>query len=182
MKGFDAQMNISIEKNFDDIDFLNKNKNLENKIDYNNIINEILEESLSYLNCPYQCEINVLVTSNKEISLINKEQRGIDKPTDVLSFPFIDFVNVADFSKVEENYSFNFNSETNDLVLGDIVISLEKALEQSQLYNHSLEREIAFLTAHSVLHLCGYDHIEENDRIEMEKIQDIILNKKGYIR
>lgn len=151
---------------------------------YFKIVNDIIESSLDFIKCPYECEVNVVFVNNESIKQINDSHRGIDLPTDVLSFPFIDFVEVGDFDILEDdsmmaNY---FNPETGELVLGDIIISVDKAIQQAKEFNHSIDREIAFLTAHSMLHLFGYDHIEDNDRVLMEKNQEQILNMKGYTR
>ena len=113
------------------------------------------------------CEVSVTIVDNEEIHAINLEHRGIDRPTDVLSFPMFD----EDFDDGEA------------CVLGDIVISLEKAKEQAESYGHSIEREIAFLTVHSVLHLLGYDHEEgKAEESEMFEKQEKILEAMGLTR
>ncbi|MCR5148712.1 MAG: rRNA maturation RNase YbeY, partial [Eubacterium sp.] len=116
------------------------------------------------------------------IRIINKENRDIDKPTDVLSFPMLDYNEPADFSLAEDNTYDYFDAETGNLLLGDIVISLDKVYSQAEEYGHSPKREIAFLTAHSMLHLFGYDHMEEEERKVMEELQEEILTQKGYSR
>ena len=107
------------------------------------------------------CEISVTFTDNEGIRIVNNDTRGIDSETDVLSFPMFDGVVDTSF-------------ETS---LGDILLSLEKAEQQSYTFGHSLEREVAFLVAHSVLHLVGYDHIEEDDEREMRSKQRTIMKK-----
>ncbi|MBR1815489.1 MAG: rRNA maturation RNase YbeY [Lachnospiraceae bacterium] len=149
---------------------------------YKSIVLEIVDASLEYLNCPYECEVNVLFTDDEGIRQINNEFREIDAPTDVLSFPLIDYQKPADFEKLEDNpYEF-FNQDTGELMLGDIVLNVDRILKQAKEYNHSEYREVAFLTAHSMLHLAGYDHIEDEERIIMEDLQEKILNMKGYMR
>ena len=155
---------------------------IELSIPYEEIISRTVEASADFVQCPYEIEVNVLLVDNDSIREINKEQRDIDAPTDVLSFPMIDFDNPQDFSIVEEHPEEYFNSESGELILGDIVISVEKVIEQAQAYGHSLERELAFLTAHSMLHLSGYDHIDDNERLIMEEKQETILNTLGYTR
>ena len=140
------------------------------------IITLVVEEALSYENCPYDIELNVLLTDNAAIQEINREQRGKDEPTDVLSFPMIDYAVPADFSVVEDCVEEYFNPETGELLLGDIVISVDKVIEQAESYGHSQKRELAFLTAHSMLHLFGYDHIKEAERLVMEEKQREILS------
>lgn len=150
-------------------------------IDYEKIISDVINESVDFVECPYECEVNVTIVDNDAIKEINSEQRNIDKSTDVLSFPLIDYDVAGDFSKCEDDYSY-FNPDTGELMLGDIVISYDKVISQSQEYNHSKKREIAFLTAHSMLHLFGYDHMVDEERLEMEDMQNKILDKLGITR
>ena len=149
---------------------------------YEEIIEDVILGSLEYLECPYDCEVSVLITDNDGIHGINLDERGIDSPTDVLSFPLLDFDAPNDLSYVEQYPQDYFNPETEELVLGDIVISADKVISQAEEYGHSDKRELAFLVAHSMLHLFGYDHMEENERIVMEEKQREILTKKGYTR
>ena len=149
---------------------------------YEEIINDIVTAALDYEKCPYEAEVNVILTDNASIQEINREQSRIDAPTDVLSFPLVDYESPADFDHVEEAVEDYFNPETGELMLGDIVISVDKVEEQAEKYGHSQTRELAFLTAHSMLHLCGYDHMEEEERLEMERRQREILDMRGYKR
>lgn len=146
------------------------------------IIRDVVLAVLDYEGCPYAAEVNVVVTDNHEIQKMNREYRGIDAPTDVLSFPMLEFTVPSDFSHVEEAFEDCFNPESGELMLGDIMISVDKVEEQAEKYGHSLERELAFLTAHSMLHLCGYDHVEEEERLVMEEKQRQILAHMGYRR
>ncbi len=146
------------------------------------IIQDVVESTCDFMKCPYETEVNVLFTDDETIHQINLENRGIDRPTDVLSFPMIDFEAPADLSGVEDMQYEYFNSDTGCLMLGDIVISIDRAYSQAEEYGHSVKREIAFLTAHSMLHLFGYDHIDDAGREEMEKLQEQILTEKGYTR
>ena len=143
---------------------------------YEEIINNVVEESLDYVECPYDAEVNVLLTDNEGIHQINLDMRQIDNPTDVLSFPMCDFETPGDFSLLEETPEEYFNPDTGELMLGDIVISVEKVKEQAESYGHSTKREFAFLIAHSMLHLFGYDHMEDDERIVMEAHQKAILD------
>ena len=156
----------------------------EKKLDlpYEEIIREVVAAALDYEKCPYEAEVNVLLTDDQEIHRINQEFRGIDRATDVLSFPMGDYETPSDFERLEEVAEDYFNLETGELLLGDIVISVDKVEEQAEKYGHSQARELAFLTAHSMLHLCGYDHMEEDERLVMEKKQEEILSLKGYTR
>ena len=151
-------------------------------IDYEQIAKEVVEAALDYVECPYECQVNILLTDNAGIQVLNQQMRNIDSPTDVLSFPMIDFETEADFSIVESDVSSYFDASSGELLLGDIMISLEKVKEQAEQYNHSVKREYAFLIAHSMLHLSGFDHMEESERIRMEQKQEAILQNIGYTR
>ena len=145
-------------------------------LDYNRIIREVVDAALEFEECPYEVELNVILTSNEEIAMINRDYRDLFVPTDVLSFPMVDYVAPGDFSSLdsynEEDY---FNPETGELMLGDIIISMDKVNEQSEKYGHSRERELGFLVAHSMLHLFGYDHMEPEETEVMEVKQRNIL-------
>lgn len=115
--------------------------------------------------CQYQ--ISLLFVDNEEIREINNETRNIDRATDVLSFPMLDFEDKKVFNEMYLNYDFDETFKDGDeLILGDMVLSLERALEQSEEYGHSYEREVSYLVVHSILHLLGYDHMEEDDKKE----------------
>lgn len=152
------------------------------ELPYESIIEEVVTASLDYEKCPYEAEVNVILTDNDEIRRINREFRQIDNATDVLSFPMGDFETPSDFERLEEQSEDYFNPETGELLLGDIVISVDKVEEQAEKYGHSESRELAFLVAHSMLHLCGYDHMEEEERVIMEHKQEEILKAGGYTR
>ncbi len=151
-------------------------------IEYKEIADKVINAALDYVHCPYECEVNILLTDNNGIHEANRSMRNIDSPTDVLSFPAVDFDTPGDFTSAESDITSYFNADTGELILGDIMISLEKVLEQAESYGHSITREYAFLIAHSMLHLSGYDHIDDDERIKMEQMQDEILNNIGYTR
>ena len=136
---------------------------------------------MEYAECPYEAEVNLLLTMNEQIHEMNLEFRGIDRPTDVLSFPMNEYEVPGVFDGLEEQEDA-FHPETGELMLGDIVISKEKVLAQAEEYGHSVEREYAFLIAHSVLHLIGYDHIEEEERMVMETKQREIMKRLDILR
>ena len=150
--------------------------------DYEEVIEAVINKTLETENCPYETEVNVLLTGNGEIHTANKEFRGIDRPTDVLSFPMVDYEFPSDFSFVDKNPESYLNPETDELLLGDIMISVDKVYEQANEYGHSRKREFAFLIAHSMLHLLGYDHIDEEERKVMEVKQEAILDALGITR
>jgi len=151
-------------------------------IPYEEIINDVVVASLDYEECPYEAEVNVVLTDNEAIHEVNKEYRDVDAPTDVLSFPMLDYEEPSNFDDVEEMFADCFNPESGELMLGDIMISVEKVEEQAEKYGHSTTRELAFLVAHSMLHLCGYDHMEDEERLVMERKQNEILESRGYHR
>jgi len=130
---------------------------------------------------PYECEVNVLLTGDNEIREINLEQRQIDKSTDVLSFPMIDYAAPSCYDGFDDMEDL-FHPDSGELMLGDIVISLDHVLSQANEYGHSTDRELAFLVVHSMLHLHGYDHMQEDEREKMEERQRIILDHAGYRR
>jgi probable rRNA maturation factor len=112
----------------------------------------------------------------------NRECRGIDRETDVLSFPNLDFEREGEFLIDEDNEADCFDPDSGELILGDIMISVDRVKEQAESYGHSTKREFAFLVAHSMLHLCGYDHMEEGEAAVMEKKQEDILTGLGITR
>lgn len=151
-------------------------------LDYQPLIQKVVEAAMDYEACPYEAEVSVILTDNSAIHKINLEQRQMDNPTDVLSFPMQEYKTPSDFSKFREHEEESFNLETGELLLGDIVISVEKVMEQAEAYGHSMERELGFLVAHSMLHLFGYDHMEEEEAKIMEKKQEEILQGIGLTR
>ena len=131
---------------------------------------------------PYEFDVYVTIVNQETIHEINLEHRGIDRTTDVLSFPNLDFDKPGDFSLAEENEANYFDPETGILLMGDIIINAEKVAEQALEYGHSQKREFAFLVAHSVLHLCGYDHMNDKEAAVMESKQKEALNTLGITR
>lgn len=162
-------MTVWIENTTDDLIFE----------DYEKTIKEIVDLSLRTEKFMENVEISVTMVDNKEIHRINKEFRNIDAPTDVLSFPLLEFENGV---LLEQTAKENINIDTNEVVMGDIIISVERAREQAQEYGHSLKREIAFLTAHSMYHLMGYDHMVEEEEKIMNAKQEAVLEKAGITR
>lgn len=161
--------------------------NRQNKIEVNeelvNIINEVCEKALraEEVNIPYQ--ISLLFVDNEEIRDINRETRGIDKATDVLSFPMLDYPKDKVFKEVYKDTKFNeIYLDGEELVLGDMVLSLERAKEQSIEYNHSFNREVCYLVVHSILHLLGYDHMEDEEKKRMRKREEEILGDLNITR
>ena len=156
--------------------------NRQEKIEVTEELVKELEHTIEFalkeeeVNIPF--EISLLFVDNDEIREINNETRNIDTETDVLSFPMLDYPKDKAFKDVYKNYEFDETyMDGEELVLGDIVLSLEKALEQSKEYNHSFKREASYLVVHSVLHLLGYDHMEEDEKKVMRKREEEILGQ-----
>ena len=127
------------------------------------VFNDLMKKTLSFLSIKDNYIVDVTIIDNQEIHKINKEYRGVDRPTDVISFAFFD----------DENESIVKGDAPKSL--GQILISYQKAEEQAKEYGHSLNREMSFLFVHGLLHLLGYDHMNEKDEKEMFKLQDDIL-------
>lgn len=163
---------------------VNIEREVEREYDFpaEDTIRAVVAEALAYVDCPYECSVNVLLTDDANIREMNRDFRNIDRATDVLSFPMIDYEVPADFSPVEESPEEYADPDTGELLLGDIVISLERMEAQAAEYGHSVRREMAFLVAHSMLHLCGYDHMTEEERTVMEEKQEEILGRLGITR
>ena len=161
--------------------------NRQEKIEADNRLEEelkrVIEFTLKEEEVEIPCEVSLLFVDNDEIREINNETRNIDRETDVLSFPMLDYEDKKVFKEMYKGYKFSQSDfDGNELVLGDIVLSLEKALEQSREFNHSFERESSYLVVHSVLHLLGYDHMEDEDKVVMRKREEEILNKLNITR
>ncbi|AIY81171.1 rRNA maturation RNase YbeY [Clostridium botulinum] len=154
----------------------NRQEKMEVSDEFTNHLEKVIEFALKEEDVNISSEISLLFVDNEEIREINNETRNIDRATDVLSFPMLDYPEKKVFKEVytENNFS-EADFDGDDLVLGDVVLSLERALEQSKEYNHSYEREASYLVVHSVLHLLGYDHMEEEDKVKMRKREEEIL-------
>lgn len=145
-----------------EINYLNVEENEEDEKIIKKVLNKCFEEETLKDKNLY---VNVVLTDSKNIQVINKEHRGIDSKTDVLSFPMY-----------EKGELDNIKLEKED-ILGDMVISIEKVKEQAKEYDHSFERELAYMVVHSFYHLLGYDHINENEKKEMRQKEENILQK-----
>ena len=161
----------------------NRQKEIDVSDGFISHLEKVIEFVLKEEQVKEKCEVSLVFVNNYEIRNINRETRNIDKVTDVLSFPMIDYKKGKVYKDLYLN--FNFDSmffDNGNLVLGDIVISLERAFEQSREYNHSFEREVCFLVCHSMFHLLGYDHDTEENTKEMREKEEHILNKLGITR
>lgn len=144
------------------------------RFDTEKLIEKVIAASLDFEKCPYECEVNVLLTDNEGIREVNRNMRRIDRETDVLSFPAAEYKSPADFDGLDEQPDV-FNPETGEYMVGDILISVDRVRSQAAEFGHSEKRELSFLVAHSMLHLMGYDHMDDSERIRMEERQNSIL-------
>ena len=152
------------------------------EFDYKELAQRVIDFCLEHERFEYAVEVNLTLTNNEGIHMINKEYRQIDRPTDVLSFPLLSYDKPGDFSFLEDENEDNFNPDTGEVMLGDIIISVEKVFEQANEYGHSPRREFAFLITHSMLHLFGYDHMEPDEAAVMEAKQRAILEGLNILR
>lgn len=150
--------------------------------DYRELAQTVIDFCLEHEKFEYAVEVNLTLTNNEGIHIINKEYRQIDRPTDVLSFPLLSYDKPGDFSFLEDENEDNFNPDTGEVMLGDIIISVEKVFEQANEYGHSPRREFAFLITHSMLHLFGYDQMEPDEAAVMEAKQRAILEGLNILR
>ncbi len=143
------------------------------------IITQCIEAVLLAEGVNAPCEINVLVTNDRGIHAINLASRGIDKPTDVLSFPMFDL----EAGSLPQNWQAYLDPETGLCPLGDMCISLQRAAAQAKEFGHSLKREVGYLTIHSMLHLLGYDHLDEGtQKKKMRAREETIAETVGLTR
>ena len=160
----------------DEAGFFEENQKLYNKV------RMVIDKCIDKENVPYEVEVSLSVVSLEEIHEINKNHREIDRPTDVLSFPQIEPDVVGSINWDSLDLSGAMNYDTDEVILGDIILCLERAKEQALEYGHSLEREVCFLVAHSMFHLLGYDHMTEVDEKNMMSKQEEILKELEILR
>ncbi len=149
--------------------------------DHEKLARKVVAAALAHEGFPYEAEVGLFLVSPEAIRAMNREHRQIDRPTDVLSFPMAAYGSPGDFEALEMDGD-NFNPDTGEAMLGDIVLNVEQVEEQARQYGHSEEREYAFLILHSMLHLFGYDHETEEEAAQMEKKQKEILDGMGIAR
>ena len=160
---------------------VNSDIQTERKYDfsYEEAAEKVCEEVLRQEGFTDGAEISLLVTDEEEVHRLNREYRGIDRTTDVLSFPALEFETPSDFSHVAE---CDYDPDNDCLIMGDIVVNAQKVGEQAEEFGHSALREFSFLVAHSMLHLCGYDHMTPDEAAEMEDRQERALTALGVTR
>lgn len=162
---------------------IEENTEFKTDFDKQKVAEDVVGEVLKKEGCPFEVEVDILITDSEEVREYNKEYRDIDKTTDVLSFPNIDWEAPADFENIdEEELEMSINPETELTILGEICLNKDRIISQAEEYGHSVKREYAFLIAHSMLHLLGYDHMEEGEAKVMEEKQDMYLSEIGITR
>ena len=144
--------------------YIDNRQHLNISEDAQELLERVIKESLLVEGKGLEYEVSVSLVDNAEIQELNKQFRGVDSETDVLSFP------------LDDDFSIDLP------LLGDIIISVERALEQSQEYGHSLERELAYLTAHSMFHLMGYDHIDDKEKQVMRDKEKLVMKNLGLFK
>ena len=162
--------------------FLEEEVEVDFDFDYRQIAEKVINHCIEREKFPYEAEINLTLTDNEGIHIINKEYRDIDRATDVLSFHMLSYETPGDFSFLMDENDDDFNPDTGEAILGDIIISVDKVREQAEEYGHSELREFAFLITHSMLHLFGYDHMEPEEAEVMENKQRQILDELSITR
>lgn len=151
---------------------------LEEEFPYGPLLERVITAALEAEGVKTPCEVDVLITDDEGIHQINLEQRDIDRPTDVLSFPMFNYV-----PGCPPTDDSDADPATGLTPLGDMVISLERAREQAKEYGHPVERELSYLAVHSVLHLLGYDHVDEGEqKARMRQREEAILSDLGITR
>lgn len=149
--------------------------------DMKDLMQRCAKETLLQENIDFKSECYITLVDDATIRRLNSDFRGADRATDVLSFPLLNFEGYARDAS-EENLKYDKNPETDCVVLGDIVISLERARVQAEEYGHSIQRELGFLTVHGMLHLLGYDHEECSEREQMREREEHVLRSLGLTR
>lgn len=162
------------------IEIIDEQEIIDVEVDLIDIIKKCVNAVLAYEGIDIDWEVCITFVDDDTIRKLNREFREIDSPTDVLSFPILDLDNDKDLK--EEQFKYDINPETGCVMLGDIIISLERAKFQGEEYGHGLHRELGFLTVHGMLHLLGYDHESDKDRLEMRKKEEDILESLNLIR
>lgn len=165
-------MILTIEKEYDiDLGF-----------SYDDVAEKVISYVISKFDIPFEFCLSLFLVNNEEIKEINNTHRGIDSATDVLSFPSIEYEIAGQLPDVMAHKEYYFNPEDDSLYLGDIIVSLDKVVEQAKEYGHSEYREFSFLLTHSCLHLMGYDHMTKEEEIEMFSLQKTILDELEITR
>lgn len=148
---------------------------------FDEIGKQVVRAVLDQEGFPFEACVDITLVNLDEIHAMNLDHRGIDRPTDVLSFPMLEYPAAGDYSEVEQNDD-NFDPDSGEVVLGDIVICLDKVEQQAEEYGHTRKREYSFLVCHSMLHLLGYDHETKTEETVMYGKQEAVLEKLGIRR
>lgn len=163
--------------------FVENEINKDFGFDHERLIKTVCEKTFSEEQAPVdKLSVSVTITDSEGIRELNNQFRGIDSATDVLSFPNLDYVEPSDFDIPDEKKALYTDPDTGEIVMGEIVLNADRVFSQAEEYGHSPKREMAFLVVHSCLHLCGYDHMTDEEEKVMFSKQDKILNELGILR
>ncbi len=161
--------------------YVDIDEDIDPGFDVTELANRLLTQVCDAESCPYEACVNICVTHSDEVRVYNREYRDIDSTTDVLSFPALNISEGA-LDEADLNEADSFDPETGELLLGDIVINMDRVYSQAEEYGHSVLREFAFLVAHSLYHLFGYDHMTDAEARVMEDRQEKALEALGITR
>ena len=162
--------------------YIDNNDEYRFDFDHELVARQVCEAVLEQERCPFDTCISIMITDDEQIRQINADTRGIDNATDVLSFPGLFFDGPGQFDEKNLDPADSTDPETGLVMLGDIVLSYDHICDQAEEYGHSVRREYALLIAHSMLHLCGYDHMEEEDALLMRQHERMVMQKLGITR
>lgn len=157
---------------------VNEQERVEVGPDTEAMLETAVRTALTRTRGPGDVQVSVLLVDDEAIRDMNREYRSVDRSTDVLSFPMLSYMD----GEQDDQLVYDTDPETGEVLLGDVVISMETAARQASEYGHGIERELAFLTVHGVLHLRGYDHEDESDRCGMRAAEEEILALMGLAR
>lgn len=141
-------------------------------------IYHLFDEYVQHFSLPGSVHVDLSIVDEEDIRQLNKDSRGIDSVTDVLSFPYLE----VKLPFKSGDYPYDIDPESGEILLGDIVLCYQRMSEQSAEYGHSKERECCYLVLHGLLHLLGFDHIDESDKAKMREQEELILSKMGLCR
>ncbi len=163
------------------IDFVNETER-DLGFDLEKTALEVVNSCADIADLPYEALVQITLDDSEHIREINKIHRNIDDTTDVLSFPMVSYESPGDFDEEKLISQDAFEPDSGELLLGDIVLNIDRVISQAEEYGHSVRREFGFLIAHSMFHLMGYDHVDEAGMAQMERLQEEALAKIGLTR
>ena len=161
--------------------FVDMDEDIDPGFDVQLLTDKLHEAVCDSESCPFEACVNLSVTHSEEVRKLNLEYRDMDRTTDVLSFPATEVLE-GRFEELDQSDISLFDPESGELILGDIIINIDRVYSQAEEYGHGIKREFAFLAAHCLFHLCGYDHMDDETAHMMEEKQEAVLQKLGITR